>query len=152
MKPEMIKMQTTMLKKLQKGILTLAISLSSLVFFTATTGFSPIPSGNVPPAPLPNVQGELVINFTCQLPSGTYIEVTPTAEWAGNHPSCTIDASLNSSRISMDVSVSGQGSCIPSDYADIAIIDVKDKNGPDLGSYLIYTAAGGTTVLAINIE
>ena len=145
-------LQTTALKKLKKGFLTLAISFVTLVFFTATTGFSPIPSGSVPPTPTPSVQGELVINFTCQLPSGVYVVITPTAEWAGSHPSCSINGDIRSSRLAMDVSVSGQGSCISSDYEEMAVIEVKDKNGPDLGSYLIYTEAGGTTILFIDLE
>ena len=152
MKPEMNKMQTTTLRKLKKGILTLAISFVTLIFFTATTGFSPIPSSSVPPTPTPSVQGELVINFTSQAPSGVYVVVTPTAEWADSHPTCSIDATIHSSRLAMDVTVSGQGSCISNDYQEMAVIEVKDKNGPDIGSYLIYTAAGGTTILFIDLE
>lgn len=153
MKPEMNNMQTRrLLRSFQKGIFRLALSLVMLFAATTFTAFTPTQKANPTPLPLPSVQGVLTIDFPSGLPTGAYAVVSPISAWQSNHPGCSITADIRPNNSQMDVVVSGEGSCISNDYEDMAYITVRSKSGTQLGYYLIYTEAGGTTILAIDLE
>lgn len=151
MKPELNNMQTrTLLNKVQKGILKLALSLAVVMTMAAFTGFSPAPSPQE--ILLPSEQGSVTINFPNQLPEGAYAIVSPIQAWQNYHPGCSVSADIRSNNLEMDVLVSGQGDCISYSYEEIAYVSVRAKDGVQIHNYLIYTEAGGTTILFIDLE
>jgi hypothetical protein len=151
MKPELNNMQTrTLLFKVQKGILKLALTLVVVLATTVFTGFTPIPAPQE--MVLPSVQGTVTIDFPSQLPEGAYAVVSPVQAWQTYHPGCSVSADIRSNNLEMDVMVSGQGDCISTSYEEIAVVSVRAKDGLQLHSYLIYTEAGGTTILFIDLE
>lgn len=153
MKPELNNMQTwKLMKRFQKGIFRLALSLVLLFAASTFTAFTFAPEAAPTPLPLPSVQGVVTIDFPNGLPLGAYAEVSPISAWESNHSGCSITADIRSNNSQMDVVVSGEGSCISNDYEEMAYVTVRSKTGQQLHYYLIYTAAGGTTILAIDLE
>lgn len=152
------KMQTEKMRSSTRSFLATFKTLTLVVLFTAFAGIMTMP-GNVraseagsptPLLPLPTGGGAVSFDLSSSAYNGT-VDIYIDEGWSASNPSCTFNAELDATGSSVHCSV-GSESCVPYGYQEIAVVNIRNQDGTMNSSHMVYTADGGTTVLAINIE